>query len=140
MNSREGKKTYFHSLVYLKQNFIGNNDSSTGKFSENWNLRNSCPQVLGFWGNLWQCTGCLQCKQRSQDPKTHKHHFIQTSRFWRENMGNYFVLWRCFSISKLGKEYVKAVYCHPAYITSMQNNHAKCQGGWIITWNQDCWD
>ena len=24
--------------------------------------------------------------------------------------------------SKLGKEYVKAVYCHPAYLTSMQGN------------------
>ena len=24
--------------------------------------------------------------------------------------------------SKLGKEYIKAVYCHPAYLTSMQNN------------------
>ena len=23
--------------------------------------------------------------------------------------------------SKLGKEYIKAVYCHPAYLTSMQN-------------------
>ena len=23
--------------------------------------------------------------------------------------------------SKLGKEYVKAVYCHPAYLTYMQN-------------------
>ena len=23
--------------------------------------------------------------------------------------------------SKLGKQYVKAVYCHPAYLTSMQN-------------------
>ena len=23
--------------------------------------------------------------------------------------------------SKLGKEYVKAVYCHPAYLTSLQN-------------------
>ena len=23
--------------------------------------------------------------------------------------------------SKLGKEYVKAVYCHPAYLISMQN-------------------
>ena len=25
------------------------------------------------------------------------------------------------SHSKLGKEYVKAVYCHPAYLTSMQS-------------------
>ena len=27
--------------------------------------------------------------------------------------------------SKLGKEYIKAVYCHPAYLTSMQN--ASCE-------------
>ena len=24
-------------------------------------------------------------------------------------------------VSKLGKEYIKAVYCHPAYLTSMQS-------------------
>ena len=27
--------------------------------------------------------------------------------------------------SKLGKEYVKAVYCHPAYLTSMQSTSGK---------------
>ena len=27
--------------------------------------------------------------------------------------------------SKLGKEYVKAVYCHPAYLTSMQSTSYK---------------
>ena len=27
--------------------------------------------------------------------------------------------------SKLGKEYVKAVYCHPAYLTSMQSTSWK---------------
>ena len=27
--------------------------------------------------------------------------------------------------SKLGKEYVKAVYCHPAYLTSMQSTLCK---------------
>ena len=30
--------------------------------------------------------------------------------------------------SKLGKEYVKAVYCHPAYLTSMRIHHEKFQG------------
>ena len=25
------------------------------------------------------------------------------------------------TVSKLGKEYLKAVYCHPAYLTYMQN-------------------
>ena len=32
--------------------------------------------------------------------------------------------------SKLGKEYVKAVYCHPAYLTSMQSTSCKMLG-WI---------
>ena len=32
--------------------------------------------------------------------------------------------------SKLGKEYIKAVYCHPAYLTSMQT--ASCEmPGWM---------
>ena len=30
--------------------------------------------------------------------------------------------------SKSGKEYVKAVYCHPACLTSMQNASCKIQG------------
>jgi len=38
--------------------------------------------------------------------------------------------------SKLGKEYVKAVYCHSAYLTYMQST--SCQAGWSSSWNQDC--
>ena len=30
--------------------------------------------------------------------------------------------------SKLGKEYMKAVYCHPAYLTYMQNASCKMPG------------
>ena len=30
--------------------------------------------------------------------------------------------------SKLGKEYVKAVYCHPAYLTYMQSTSGKMPG------------
>ena len=30
--------------------------------------------------------------------------------------------------SKLGKEYIKAVYCHPAYLTSMQSTSCKIMG------------
>ena len=30
--------------------------------------------------------------------------------------------------SKLGKEYVKAVYCHPAHLTSMQSISCKMPG------------
>ena len=39
--------------------------------------------------------------------------------------------------SKLGKEYIKAVYCHPAYLASMQITWLKCWTGWITSWNQD---
>ena len=30
--------------------------------------------------------------------------------------------------SKLGKEYIKAVYCHPAYLTYMQSTSCKVPG------------
>ena len=32
--------------------------------------------------------------------------------------------------SKLGKEYVKAVYCHPAYLTYMQSTSSE-MSGWM---------
>ena len=41
--------------------------------------------------------------------------------------------------SKLGKEYVKAVYCHPVYLTLIYRvHHVKCQARWSISWNQGC--
>ena len=41
--------------------------------------------------------------------------------------------------SQLGKEYVKAVYCHPAYLTFMQSTSCEMLGWWSKIWNQDCW-
>ena len=40
--------------------------------------------------------------------------------------------------SKLGKVYVKAVYCHPAYLTYMQSTSCKIWAGQSTSWNQDC--
>ena len=39
--------------------------------------------------------------------------------------------------SKLGKEYVKAVYCHPVCLTYLQSTSRETLG-W--SWNQDCWE
>ena len=39
--------------------------------------------------------------------------------------------------SKSGKKYVKAVYCHPAYLTYMQST-SWVHHGWSTSWNQDC--
>ena len=42
--------------------------------------------------------------------------------------------------SKSGKKYVKAVYCHPTYLTYMQSTSCEMPG-WINTsWNQNCWE
>ena len=32
------------------------------------------------------------------------------------------------TVSKSGKEYVKAVYCHPAYLTNMQSTSCEMPG------------
>ena len=40
--------------------------------------------------------------------------------------------------SKLGKEYDKAVYCHPAYLNYMQSTLCEMLAGRSISWNQDC--
>ena len=40
--------------------------------------------------------------------------------------------------SKLGKEYVKAVYYHPAYLTYMQSTSREMLGWMKHSWNPDC--
>ena len=42
--------------------------------------------------------------------------------------------------SKQEKEYVKAVYCHPAYLTDMQSMSWETLGQKKHSWNQDCWE
>ena len=38
------------------------------------------------------------------------------------------------------KEYVKAVYCHPAYLTYMQSTSCEMLGWMKHKLNQDCWE
>ena len=42
--------------------------------------------------------------------------------------------------SKLGKEYIEAVYCHPAYLTYMQSTSYELLGWMKLKRNQDCWE
>ena len=44
------------------------------------------------------------------------------------------------TVSKLGKEYVKAVYCHPVYLTYMQSTSHKIPGWMKHSGNQDYWE
>ena len=42
---------------------------------------------------------------------------------------------------KIGKRSMTRLYILSlAYLTYMQIHHAKCQVGWITSWNQDCWE
>ena len=40
--------------------------------------------------------------------------------------------------SKSGKEYITAVYCHPAYLTYMKSTSCEIWARWSPSWNQDC--
>ena len=40
--------------------------------------------------------------------------------------------------SRSGKNCVKAVYCHPAYLTYMQSTACEMPGWMKHNWNQDC--
>ena len=40
---------------------------------------------------------------------------------------------------KLGNEYIKAVYCHPAYLTYMQSISLQMLKWMKHKLNQDCW-
>ena len=42
------------------------------------------------------------------------------------------------TVFKQGKGYIKAVYCHPAYLTYMQSTSWERLAGGITSWNQDC--
>ena len=53
----------------------------------------------------------------------------------KQQLGMYMEQW---AGSKLGKEYVKAVYRHPAYLTYMQSTSCKMLGYMKHKWNQDC--
>ena len=40
--------------------------------------------------------------------------------------------------SKLGKEHIKAVYCHPVYLTYMQSTSCEMPDWMNTSWDQDC--
>ena len=42
--------------------------------------------------------------------------------------------------SKSGKEYIKAEYCHPAYLTYMQSTSWEMLDWMKHKRNQDCWE
>ena len=52
----------------------------------------------------------------------------------------YYVIMEQQNVYKLGKEYVKAIYCHLAYLTYMQSTSCEMPGWMKHSWNQDWWE
>ena len=42
--------------------------------------------------------------------------------------------------SKLGKEYIKAIYCQPAYLTSVWSTSCEMLDWMKHSWNKDFWE
>ena len=45
-----------------------------------------------------------------------------------------------WTVSKLRKANIKAIYHHPAYLTYMHKTSWEMPGWWITSWNQDFWE
>ena len=69
-----------------------------GKFWKRWEYQTTLP---ASWGT------CMQVKKQQ----------LEQQDMEQQQTG-----------SKLGKEYIKAVYCHPAYLTSMQSKSCGVSG------------
>jgi len=94
-------------------------------------------QALGVGdaqGGLQCCSswGCKEWDMTEQPNWIHSHTYPEKI-FSKMDMEQW-------TGSKLGKEYVKAVYCHPAYLLQCRIHHVKCWAGWSTRWNQDCWE
>ena len=66
-----------------------------------------------MWTTFWET--CVQVKKQQLEPNM------------EQQIG-----------SKLQKEYGKVLYCHPAYLTSMQSTSCEMMGWMKQSWNQDC--
>ena len=70
-------------------------------------------QEMGILDHLTTWEICLEVKNQQLEP-----HMEQT-------------------VSRSGKEYIKAVYCHPAYLTYMQSTSWEMLDWMSTSWNQD---
>ena len=83
---------------------------------------------------MWITTNCRKFLKRQENQTTFPVSWetcMQNKKQWLE------LNKEPWTGSKLGKEYVKVVYYHPAYLMKSKS----CEKpGWISSWNQDCWE
>ena len=103
---------------------------------------------------VWQATVHWVAKGWTVAPCTYAHTFLKSQRKWNDQTPYQLLFWYITLVlfphsinttenakkqqlepdmekqtdSKLGKEYTKAVYCHPAYLTYMQSTSCEMPG------------
>ena len=90
--AREFQKTFISSVLTMPKLLTELITINCGKFWKRWGYQIIWPASFSAYREI-----CMQVRKQQLEPDM-------------EHIG-----------SKLGKEYVKAVYCHPVYLTSMQS-------------------
>ena len=106
------KSIYFCFTDYVKAFDCVDHNKMSAPYAENYGKFFKRWEHQITWPASWET--CMQVKKQQLE--------------WDMEQGTGF---------KLGKEYVKAVYCHPAYLTYMQST-CEMPAGWSTSWNQDC--
>ena len=84
---------------------------------------------------VWTTTNCRKFFKRWEYQVTWPASWEVCMQVKKQQLGLDIEQW---AGSKLGKKYIKAVYCHPAYLTYMQSTSWERWTGRNTSWNWDC--
>ena len=88
--------------------------------------------LLLYWlcQSLWQCGSQQTVENSSRGGNTRPPNLPPEKSVCRSRRNSWNWTWNSGLIPNWRREYIKVVYCHPAYLTSMQSTSCKMLG-WI---------
>ena len=89
--------------------------------------KNACFWLYWLCQSLWLC-GSKQTVENSQRDGNSRPPYLPPEKHVFRSRSNRELDMEQQTGSKLGKEYIKAVYCHPSYLTSMQSTLCEMLG------------
>ena len=94
------------------------------------NTRKTSTSILLTMPSLWLCRSQQTVENSSRDGNTRPPYLFPEKSVWRSR-SNIELDMEQQTGSKLGKEYVKAVYYHPAYLTYIMQSTSCKMPGWM---------
>ena len=114
--------------------------TSTGSYKKQEHLRKAAISALLTMPKpltVWTTTNCGKFWKRWEYQTTLPASWEICMQVKKQQLEPYMEQW---TGSKLGKEYIKDIYYHPAYLTYMQSTSCEMPGWMKNSWNQDCWE